>query len=92
MLAPKPAHQSLIPEMCGSRELIKYVSYLPADLHRGYPRTYTNTLRVNVFSSFFFSFFFLIATVSLCSLGYPGTVYLDQANLKHTEICLLLPP
>jgi hypothetical protein len=30
--------------------------------------------------------------VSLHGPGYPGTHYVDQADLKLTEICLLLPP
>lgn len=29
-------------------------------------------------------------TVSLCSSGCPGTHYIDQVNLKLTEICLFL--
>ena len=30
--------------------------------------------------------------VSLCSCGYPGTHYVDQADLKLTEIHLPLAP
>jgi hypothetical protein len=30
--------------------------------------------------------------VSLCSPGYPGTHYVDQASLKLTEVHLPLPP
>ena len=30
--------------------------------------------------------------ISQCSLGCPGTHFVDQADLKLTEICLPLPP
>ena len=41
------------------------------------------------FSAFFF--FFFQNRVSLCDSGWPGTLYVHQAGLKLTAICLLLP-
>ena len=36
-------------------------------------------------------FCFVWDTVSLGSYGRPGTHYIDQADLKLTELCLVLP-
>jgi hypothetical protein len=45
-----------------------------------------------LWSLFYCLLFFFRARVLLCSSWCPGTHYVDQAGLKSTEICLLLPP
>ena len=43
-----------------------------------------------LFSSSSFLFLICLDRLSLCSLGWPGTYYVDKAGLKSIELCL--PP
>ena len=45
-----------------------------------------------IISDTVFLVLFVCDRVSLCSLNWLGTHYIDQATLEFTELCLPLPP
>jgi hypothetical protein len=76
------------------RHLVTKVTYTTHNHVHRWRTGYTSLLRLG-HVIFCCCCWFLVSfwdRVSLCSPGWPGTCFVDQAGLELTEICLPLPP